>query len=107
MEVSIQIERKRYDDRHLVRPSPPNTNTNQMYRVYHNGEEIGVWRDPECSAARKLVEMGYSRSDVLCSFRDSTPSMRGRLGWFADRRAQEDDRGPPRFVKWTPMPELR
>jgi hypothetical protein len=101
MERKIQLER--------VRPSPcsnPNSNTETRYRVLFEGAEIGVWKDPECSAARYLVDNSLAaRDDVLKTYRGDTPSMSGSIGWFADRRVVEDGRdGTPRFVKWRPNP---
>jgi hypothetical protein len=102
VDISIQIEAQS--------PKPHRTglgNTETRYRVFRNGEELGIWRFPEHSAARKLLELGVSRDDVLHTFRGSTPSMQGRLGWFADHTIQEDDKhGGPRFVKWRPMPDF-
>jgi hypothetical protein len=96
----IQLERV------APKPSAPNTNTETRYRVMFEGNEIGVWRDPECSAARFLVDYGLaSRDDILRAYRGSSPCMSGLIGWFADRRVKEDGKdGTPRFVKWTPNP---
>lgn len=108
----IVVERKRHDERHWIRPSPPDTNTEQTYRVFYEGAEIGVWRVPSCSAARWLLEHGKAeRSDTLRMRRlidgEEVPSMRGAVGWFADRTVSENDKqgGTPRWVKWRPMPE--
>jgi hypothetical protein len=97
---TIQLERVR------PLPSAPNTNTETRYRATFEGQAIGVWRDPECSAARWLVDNGLaSREDVLRTYRGDKPCMSGSVGWFADRRVKEDGRdGTPRFLKWTPNP---
>ena len=60
------------------------------YCVTFEGCEIGVWKDPECSAARYLVDNGLaSREDTLRTFRGETPCLRGSVGWYADRRVVE------------------
>jgi hypothetical protein len=76
------------------------------YRVLLDGVEIGMWKDPECSAARWLIDNGRaSRDDTLRVYQGAAPCMAGRVGWFADRRAIEDDRdGTPRFKLWRPNP---
>ena len=91
MEIRIQMTR-----------APPN-----RYRISFGGKEIGVWRDPESSAARYLLDNGLaSRGDTLQTYRGDDPCFRGQVGWLADRRVTEDDShgGTPRFVKWTPSP---
>jgi hypothetical protein len=108
MEIRIQIERARYDEQHLIKPcSNPNSNTEVRYIVSFQGKEIGRWRDPECSAARYLVDNGLaSREDTLQTYHGDDPQFRGQVGWLADRRVAEDDAngGAPHFVKWTPNP---
>lgn len=108
----IVIERKRFDNRHWIKPGPPNGNSEQQYRVFFEGAEIGSWRYPEHSAARWLLAEGKAaRGDTLRTRRlidgEETPSMRGSVGWFADHTVQESDKasGAPRFVKYVPMPE--
>ena len=102
MERKIQLER--------VRPQPcsnPKSNTETRYRVLFEGMEIGVWRDPECSAARYLVDNGLAaRGDTLRTYRGDERCMSGSVGWFADRRVDEGDGkdGTPRFAKWRPNP---
>ena len=103
MERRIQLERVR------AGPSGPHTNTETRYRVLFDGNEIGIWRDPECSAARYLVDHGLAaRDDILRTYRGDRPCMRDRVGWFADRRVDEGDGrgkdGTPRFAKWRPNP---
>ena len=45
------------------------SNTETRYRVLFAGNEIGVWRDPECSAAWWLVDNRLaSRDDVLQTY---------------------------------------
>jgi hypothetical protein len=45
------------------------SNTETRYRVLFAGNEIGVWRDPECSAAWWLVDNRLaSRDDVLRTY---------------------------------------
>jgi hypothetical protein len=79
------------------------SNTEARYRVVFQDAEIGVWRDPECSAARYLVDHGLAtRLDVLRVYRGSTLGMSGSIGWLADRRVDESD--TPRFIKWRPHP---
>jgi hypothetical protein len=107
--IIIVIERKRHDEQHWIKPAPKTGNTEQQYRFFE-GEEIGSWRVPGCSAARWLLDHGKGRrSDTLRTRRlidgKEIPSMRGSIGWFADRTISETD-GTPRFVKWTPMPEV-
>jgi hypothetical protein len=82
---------------------PPN-----RYRVFFEGTEIGIWKDPECSAARWLLNKGRAdRGDVLRVYRGETPFMKGSVGWFADRRVSETEKTSPTFVKWTPFPDAR
>ena len=45
------------------------SNTETRYRVLFAGNEIGAWRDPECSAAWWLVDNRLaSRDDVLQTY---------------------------------------
>ena len=89
MDIRIQIERV-----------PPN-----RYRVLFMGREIGVWRDPECSAARFLVAHGLAaRRDTLRTFLGNAPSMIGSVDWFANHAVRENDRQPLRFIAWKPFP---
>ncbi len=78
--------------------------TGTRWRVIFEDEEIGVFRDPECSAARWLVDNGRaSCEDTLRTFRGDTLCLSGAVGWFADRRVDESA-GTPRFGKWKPFP---
>ena len=111
-DIIIVIERKRYDKEHWIKPAPKTGNTEQQYRVWFAGEEIGSWRYPEHAAARWLLEHGKAeRSDTLRTRRlidgKEIPSMKGGVGWFADHTVSESDSqgGTPRFVKWRAMPE--
>ena len=92
----------------LVRPNapaPPTGNSETRYRVLYGERELGVWRDPEHSAARFLIDNGLAdRSDMVRTFRDEKLCMTGNVGWFADRRTLETDRDGPRTVSWTPYP---
>jgi hypothetical protein len=109
-DIVIYVERKRYDDKHWIRPAPPTGNTEQQYRVWFEGVGIGSWRVPECSAARWLLANGKAeRTDTLRSFwrgRDVL-CLTGSVGWLADHTVTESDKqgGTPRFIKWKPMPE--
>jgi hypothetical protein len=106
MDLIIRIERKRYDDRHWIKPSPPRGNSEQQYRVFYGGEEIGSWSDPECAAARWLLAQGKAhRSDMLVTYRGRKPSLTGKIGWFADHAVKDGPDGTPRFVKHVPMSE--
>jgi hypothetical protein len=72
--------------------------------VVFAGVEIGCWRDPECSAARGLVDNGKaSRADRLVTVRDGVRCMTGPVGWFADRVVEETDKVGPRFKQWRPF----
>jgi hypothetical protein len=107
-EVIILIERKQYDEQHWIKPAPKTGNTEQRYRVWLEGKDIGSWRVPECAAARWLLANGKAqRTDTLRTFRGETPSLVGGVGWFADHTVSENDKGDgtPRFIKWRPMPE--
>jgi hypothetical protein len=78
------------------------------YRVIHGGREIGVWRDPEHSAVRFLIDNGLAeRGDMLRTFRGDALCMTGDVGWFAGRVTSEPDHDGPRTVKWKPFPALR
>jgi hypothetical protein len=103
-DIFIRIERKRASDANWITPSPRTGNNEQQYRVFFEGEEIGSWRVPECSAARWLLEHGKAeRSDTLRTYRGQWRSLWGSVGWFADRTVSET--GTPHHVKWAPMPE--
>ena len=80
---------------------PPN-----RYRVFFEGTEIGIWKDPECSAARWLLanHVWASRRDVLRVCRGGVCCMTGSVGWFADRLVKETEKISPRFIKWQPFP---
>jgi hypothetical protein len=81
--------------------------TPRRYRVFFEGAEIGVWIDPECTAARWLADNDRaSRSDMLEIYRGDRLSMSGKLAWFADHRVKDDARDGPSFVKWRPFTRL-
>ena len=87
-------------------PAPPTGNSETRCRVIYVGRELGVWRDPEHSAARFLLDNGLAeRGDMLRTFRGEKLCMTGGVGWFADRRTLEDDTRGPVTVKWRPFPE--
>lgn len=99
MDVRIELEK--------VRPeaSGPKSNSETRYRVRFEGREIGIWRDPEHSAARWLVDQGLAkREDRLRVVHDGVPASRGSMAWFADHRIEENDRQGLRVVKWRPNP---
>jgi hypothetical protein len=86
-------------------PAPPTGNSETRYRVTLGGRGLGVWRDPEHSAARFLIDNGLAeRDDMLRTFRGDVLCMTGSVGWFADRRTLETDEEGPRAVKWRPFP---
>ena len=92
MEIRVQIER-----------APSN-----RYRISFGGKEIGVWRDPESSAARYLLDNGLaSRDDTLQTYHGDDKRLRGGIGWLADRTVREDAKTSPTFVKWKPFPDAR
>jgi hypothetical protein len=94
--TAATIERKLWLER--GRPSPcsnPGSNTETRYHVMFEGAEIGRWRDPECSAARWLVDnRRAARDDVLQTYRRryALPERRGRLV----RRPASRRKGRPR-----------
>jgi hypothetical protein len=98
--VEIQLE--------MVRPNvpaPPTGNSETRYRVIYGKRVLGVWRDPEHSAARFLIDHGFAaRGDTLRTFRGDALCMTGSIGWFADHRTLEDDTRGPVTVKWKPFP---
>jgi hypothetical protein len=80
----------------------------QRYCVSFGGKEIGVWKDPESSAARWLIEHGRAaKEDTLQFYRGDDPAFRGQVGWLADRAVREDANHSPTFVKWRPFPVTR
>jgi len=90
------------------RPAPPDGNSWQLYRVFYEGELLGVWRDPEHSAARELIAKGLAtRDNTLQTYRGDVHSMSGKISWFADTKATEDDDHGPRTVKWVPFPGIQ
>ena len=57
-----------------------------------------------CSLARKLIAAGKAdRIDRLVMLRDGKPVLSGVVGWFADRRLQENAKVGPRYARWTPF----
>ena len=85
-------------------PAPLTGNSETRYHVTYEGREIGVWRDPEHSAARFLLDNGLAeRGDTIRTFRGEALCMTGSVGWFADRRTEETDKYF-RAGKWTPFP---
>jgi hypothetical protein len=85
-------------------PASPTGNSETRYRVFYGERELGLWRDPEHSAARFLIDNGLAgRADVIRTFRGEKLCMTGSVGWFADRRTEETDEGGPRTVKWRPF----
>ena len=86
-------------------PASPTGNSETRYRVTHEGRELGVWRDPEHSAARFLLDNGLAeRGDTIRTFRGQALCMTGSVGRLAGRRSEETDKYF-RTVKWTPFPE--
>ena len=80
-----------------------NGNTERRFRVSFAGDVIGVWKNPECSAARFLLDRGLAdREDMLASYLGGRHALTGRVGWFADRTV--DEGGKIRFAKWKPHP---
>ena len=97
MDKRIQLE-------HLPRPEIGMPWKVQKYRVIFEEEELGVWKDPECSAARRLLERGLAeRDDRLRTYRGEKLCLSGSVGWYADRQVRENDQGMF-FVKWKPFP---
>lgn len=110
MNVEIVIETRRARDKRLGNnPRPLSPDAGDLYIVSHNGEDIGTWPDPECTAARWLIEHDrVLRTDRLVTFRyPHIKSMSGSMGWFADHRVAETKKISPRFVRWRPFPALR
>lgn len=107
-DIWITIERKRASAASWIAPAPRTGNNEQQYSVWLGVERsasayIGSWRYPEGAAARWLLEHGRAeRTDTLRTFHNG-PAMRGSVGWFADHTVNE--KGTPRIVKWSPMPE--
>jgi hypothetical protein len=65
--------------------------------------ELGVWRDPEHCAARRLLDPGLaSRDDMLRTFHGA-PAMRGSIAWWADTTAADPSRGSPHIERWSPF----
>jgi hypothetical protein len=101
MERVIQIEL-------VPRPEVGQPWRSRKYRVLFEGKEIGVWKDPECSAARYLLEKKLAaKSDALRSYRGDTPRLSGGIGWLAGHTVREDELTSPTFVKWRPFPVAR
>jgi hypothetical protein len=74
------------------------------YRALYDGRELGVWRDPEHSAARTLIDLGLAkRSDWLRTFHGETPCLKANIGWLADHSAADPDRGSPHWTKYKPF----
>lgn len=102
MEHRLQVVLVPRPDDKIGEPWPP------RYRISFNGAEIGVWKDPECSAARWLIDNGKAeRVDTLQFYRGDDPALRGQAGWLADRRLEETATVSPHFVKWKPFPAVR
>jgi hypothetical protein len=78
--------------------------SNSRYAVSYDGETIGEWRVPECSAARWLLEQGLAaEGDKLTSYRDGLPCLMGSVGWFAAHTVIENEKAGPVWRKWTPI----
>jgi hypothetical protein len=96
--IDIQLER--------VKPKPcanPRSNTETRYRVLFHGKAIGVWRDPECSAARYLVDQRIvARKDILRAYHGDKLCLSGGVGWFADHIVVETP--SLRVARWRPHP---
>jgi hypothetical protein len=74
-------------------PGPPTGNSETRYRATYDERELGVWRDPEHSAARFLIDNGLAeRGDMLRTFRGDVLCMTGSVGWFADRMTLETEK---------------
>jgi hypothetical protein len=110
MGYKLGVEAARIHAIRLERIKPksasPAGNSETRYCVTYDDREIGTWRVPECSAARRLLELGHAeRGDRLHVYRADKLCMTGGIGWLADRTVVEDnDTGTPRFVKWRPLP---
>lgn len=75
------------------------------YNVLHDGDVLlENSRNPEHDAARELLKLGAHADDMMLTrWRGSTiESMRGRVGWFADRTVSEGQGGGVRFTTWAP-----
>lgn len=94
-EIAIQIERALKANGLPITP--------YRYRTTYNGEELGVWEAPACPAARVLVQKGVSRDAVMVIYRGSAPSMRGKVGWFADRQIEDTPGGTLGYRKYRPF----
>jgi hypothetical protein len=106
LDIKIVIERLReLNGARQPAPSSQDANTELRFRVWFEGEEIGIWRDPGHSAARWLVDRGKAkREDALRIVHNGAPALRGSVAWFADHQVRDDDKTGLRVVKWMPSP---
>jgi hypothetical protein len=75
--------------------------TKTKWLARYGDVDLGVWRDPEHSAARRLLELGLAdRSHWLRTYRGAMPCLRANVGWLADHSSSEPDRGRLHTVKW-------
>ena len=79
----------------------PGGNAELRFRVTMNQTVLGVWRFPETSAARKLMDLGVaSRNDTLETWIGGTRSISASVGWLSERTVVEGD-DAPRLNRWT------
>ena len=95
----------------MVRPhvsASPTGNSETRYRVRLGERDLGVWRDPEHSAARFLLDNGLaSRGDTIRTVRKGGEvGLVANVGWLADHVTMEDDRRGLHLTKWRPFPAI-
>lgn len=71
------------------------------YRAYADGELICTSKTPLLTAARKLLDKGYTPGSYIGLTRDGTNvDLYSMIGDAARRTVIENDKTGPRFGKW-------
>jgi hypothetical protein len=67
----------------------------------------GDYRIEIYDLARRAVAYEADPDEIIETWRDGKPCMRGRVGTLARLTVSETDRGGPREIRWRPFPGVR
>jgi hypothetical protein len=98
MEHKVYLTLARYKDKNGV------TRHINSYHAEYNGERILTSDVAEYDIARYLLNNNIAKpDDILLTYNNGQPSMRGSIKWYAEHTIEESDKVSPRTVKWKPF----